>query len=183
MSALVSNLLDMARIEQGEVKLHLEWQPFEKGVGAALHSTEQILKRHHVTLRIPEHLPPVNIDAALITRVLVNLIENAAKYTPADSEVVLAADVAGDQLSVSVLDNGPELPIGREGEIFEKFTRGERQSNTRGVGIGLTICRAIVQSHHGTIVGSNRRVEERSSPLRCPWGLLRSPTLERVHLG
>jgi two-component system, OmpR family, sensor histidine kinase KdpD len=156
MSAVVSNLLDMARIERGEVKLHLEWQPFDEVVGIALDSTEQILKRHQVQLRIAPDLPLVQIDGPLITRVLVNLLENTAKYTPANSEVILSAEVSGDHLSVSVLDNGPGLPVGREEEIFEKFTRGDRESSTRGVGLGLTICRAIIQSHHGTIVGSNR---------------------------
>ena len=156
MSAVVSNLLDMARIERGEVKLHLEWQPFDEVVGVALNSTEQILKRHRVHLRISPDLPLVEIDGALIARVLVNLLENAAKYTPENSEVTLSADVRGDRLSVSILDDGPGLPVGREEEIFEKFTRGVRESNTRGVGLGLTICRAIIESHHGTIVGGNR---------------------------
>jgi two-component system sensor histidine kinase KdpD len=156
MSALVSNLLDMARIERGEVRLHLEWQPFDEVVGVALNSTEQILKRHVVELRIAQGLPPVEIDAALIMRVLVNLLENASKYTPPGSTVVLAVDVLERQLRVSVADDGPGLPVGREEEIFQKFTRGVRESSTRGVGLGLTICRAIVESHQGSIVGSNR---------------------------
>jgi two-component system sensor histidine kinase KdpD len=156
MSALVNNLLDMARIERGEVKLHLEWQPIEEVVGVALNATEQILKRHMVHVHIANDLPLVEIDAALIIRVLVNLLENASKYTPVESEVTLSAEVVGDQLSVSVSDTGPGLPAGREDEIFQKFTRGVRESSTRGVGLGLTICRAIVEAHHGTIVGRNR---------------------------
>jgi two-component system, OmpR family, sensor histidine kinase KdpD len=91
-----------------------------------------------------------------MARVLVNLLENASKYTPPGSEVIMAAEVVGDSLSVSVADNGPGLPVGREEEIFQKFTRGDRESATRGVGLGLTICRAIVESHHGKIVGRNR---------------------------
>lgn len=156
MSALVSNLLDMARIEQGEVKLHLEWQPLEEVVGVAMHATAQILKGHDVRLLFADDLPLIRIDGALITRVLVNLLENAAKYTPANSQVILSANAVGNFLTISVADNGPGLPVGREEEIFEKFTRGARESNTRGVGLGLTICRAIIQSHHGTMVGSNR---------------------------
>ena len=156
MTALVGNLLDMARIEQGEVKLHLEWQPIEEVVGVAMHATAQILKGHRVKLNLAPDLPLVQIDAALITRVLVNLLENAGKYTPPHSEIVLSANAVGAQLSVAVSDDGPGLPVGREEEIFDKFTRGERESSTRGVGLGLTICRAIVRSHHGTIVGSNR---------------------------
>jgi two-component system sensor histidine kinase KdpD len=156
MTALVNNLLDMARIERGEVKLHLEWQPFEEVVGVALNATEQILKHHKVEVRLSPELPLVQIDAVLMARVLVNLLENAAKYTPPGSEVIMAAEVVGDHLSVSVADSGPGLPVGREEEIFQKFTRGDRESATRGVGLGLTICRAIVESHHGKIVGRNR---------------------------
>ena len=156
MSGLVNNLLDMARIERGEVKLHLEWQPFEEAVGVALNATEQVLRKHRVQLNIANNLPLVEIDAALIVRVLVNLLENASKYTPEDSEVTLSAAVTGDYLSASVSDTGPGLPAGQEEEIFQKFTRGVRESSTRGVGLGLTICRAIVESHRGTIVARNR---------------------------
>jgi len=154
MSALVSNLLDMARIESGGVKLNLEWQPLEEVVGAG--PAGNMLKQHHVELRIPRDLPLIRFDALLIERVLVNLLENAAKYTPANSTVTLSAEIVADQLSVSVADNGPGLPIGREDAVFEKFTRGDRESATPGVGLGLAICRAIVESHGGRIVGRNR---------------------------
>jgi two-component system sensor histidine kinase KdpD len=156
MSALVSNLLDMARIESGGVKLNLEWQPLEEVVGAALAAARNMLKQHHVELRIPRDLPLIRFDALLIERVLVNLLENAAKYTPANSTVTLSAEIVADQLSVSVADNGPGLPVGREDAVFEKFTRGDRESATPGVGLGLAICRAIVESHGGRIVGRNR---------------------------
>lgn len=156
MSALVSNLLDMARIESGGVKLNLEWQPLEEVVGAALAAARNVLKQHHVELRIPRDLPLIRFDALLIERVLVNLLENAAKYTPVNSTVTLSSEIVADQLSVSVADNGPGLPIGREEAVFEKFTRGDRESATPGVGLGLAICRAIVESHGGRIVGRNR---------------------------
>jgi two-component system sensor histidine kinase KdpD len=156
MSALVNKLLDMARIECGEAKLHLEWQPFDEVVGVALNATDLILKKHRVRLCLSQSLPPVEIDAALISAVLINLLENASKYTPAESEITLCAEVVGDQFRVSVSDQGPGIPIGRETEIFEKFTRGNRESSTRGVGLGLSICRAIVDLHHGGIVAANR---------------------------
>jgi two-component system sensor histidine kinase KdpD len=98
----------------------------------------------------------VCFDALLIERVLVNLLENASKYTPAGSQVVLSAEAAGEELTVSVSDNGPGLPVGREEAVFQKFTRGDRESATPGVGLGLAICRAIVEAHHGKIVGTNR---------------------------
>jgi len=109
-----------------------------------------------VDARVPRDLPLVRFDALLIERVLVNLLENASKYTPPGSRVTLAAEVLADQLSVSVSDNGPGLPEGREEAVFQKFTRGERESATPGVGLGLAICRAIIEAHHGTIVGTHQ---------------------------
>jgi len=156
MSTLVSNLLDMARIESGEVTLDLQWQPLEEVVGAALESARSMLKQHRVEVRLPRNLPLVRFDAVLIERVLVNLLENASKYTPPGSEVTLSAQVAADQLEVSVSDNGPGLPAGKEEAVFQKFTRGKRESATPGVGLGLAICRAIVESHRGKIVAINR---------------------------
>jgi two-component system, OmpR family, sensor histidine kinase KdpD len=156
MSTLVGNLLDMARIESGDVKLNLEWQPLEEVVGAALDSSRSMLQHHRVDVHIPRDLPLVRFDAMLVERVLVNLLENASKYTPPGSIVTLSAEVIADRLSVSVSDNGPGLPRGREEAVFQKFTRGERESATPGVGLGLAICRAIVEAHQGKIVGANR---------------------------
>jgi two-component system, OmpR family, sensor histidine kinase KdpD len=156
MSTLVSNLLDMARIESGEVKLNLQWQPLEEVVGSALNAARAMLKQHHVDVQIPRDLPLVRFDALLIERVLVNLLENASKYTPPGSTVTLTAEVIGDRLSVSVMDDGPGLPAGQQEAVFQKFTRGERESATPGVGLGLAICRAIVESHQGKIVAADR---------------------------
>jgi two-component system sensor histidine kinase KdpD len=156
MSTLVSNLLDMARIESGEVKLNLQWQPLEEVVGSALNATRGMLKQHLLEVHMPRDLPLVRIDALLIERVLVNLLENASKYTPSRSRITLAAEVIGDRLSVSVSDNGPGLGIGFEEAVFQKFTRGERESATPGVGLGLAICRAIVESHQGKITATRR---------------------------
>lgn len=151
MSNLVSNLLDMARIQSGEVKFNLQWQLFEEVVGSAMRASQSFLGRHEVQLRLAHDLPLIHMDAALIERVLCNLLENATKYTPAGSRIVIAAEVSGQFLEVSVTDNGPGLPVGKEDAIFEKFTRGERESATPGVGLGLAICRAIVEAHGGTI--------------------------------
>jgi two-component system sensor histidine kinase KdpD len=157
MSTLVSNLLDMARIESGEVTLNPQWQPLEEVVGASLSAVRGILQGHVLSIDVPPQLPLVRFDAVLIERVLVNLLENAAKYTPIGSKITLAAEVVGDRLSVSVSDNGPGLPPGREEAVFQKFTRGERESATPGVGLGLAICRAIVEAHKGRIVATATR--------------------------
>lgn len=151
MSALVANLLDMARIQSGEVKLDLQWQAFEEVVGSAIRISAPQLKEHQVQTQLANDLPLVNFDAVLIERVLCNLLENAAKYTPEGSRITLSVNLLESNLQVMVYDNGPGLPAGKEEAIFEKFTRGERESSKPGVGLGLAICRAIVEAHHGHI--------------------------------
>jgi two-component system, OmpR family, sensor histidine kinase KdpD len=151
MSALVSNLLDMARIQSGEVKFNLQWQALEEVVGSALRVSRSQLKHHLVSTRLAPDLPLLRFDAVLLERVLCNLLENAAKYTPAGSKIVIAAQPHGAWVNVMVYDNGPGLPQGKEEEVFEKFTRGERESAKPGVGLGLAICRAIIEAHGGRI--------------------------------
>jgi len=151
MSAMVANLLDMARIESGHVQLNLQWQSLEEVVGSALRASGTQLRGHRISTQLAPDLPLVRYDAVLIERVLCNLLENAAKYAPPGSSIGIAASVQGTMLQVTVHDDGPGLPPGREAAIFEKFTRGERESNLPGVGLGLAICRAIVEAHGGTI--------------------------------
>ena len=100
-------------------------------------------------------IPLVEYDATLIERVLYNLVENAAKYTPADATITISADVTGAQLVVRVADNGPGIPKGQEASIFDKFSRGVSESATPGVGLGLAISRAIIEAHHGSIAAEN----------------------------
>jgi two-component system, OmpR family, sensor histidine kinase KdpD len=156
MSTLVSNLLDMARIESGEVTLNLQWQPLEEVVGTALEAARGMLQHHGVVVQLPRDLPLIKIDAVLIERVLVNLFENVSKYTPPGSTVTISAGVIEDKLSVSIADDGPGLPAGREEAVFQKFTRGERESATPGVGLGLAIVRALIEAHQGRITAAQR---------------------------
>ena len=151
MGTLVANLLDMARIESGEVRFNLEWQALEEVVGSALRACGAALRDHTVAVRLQQDLPLVRFDAVLIERVLCNLVENAAKYTPGGSRIEIAASRRGAWIDVTVSDDGPGLRPGSEEAIFEKFTRGERESALPGVGLGLAICRAIVEAHGGAI--------------------------------
>ena len=155
MGALVNNLLEMARIESGEVKLRRQWHPFEEVVGSALKAAQAALVHHRVEVKLARDLPLVEFDATLIERVLYNLIENACKYTPSATIVTVAAEVSSGNLAVSVSDTGPGIPKGQEESIFEKFTRGTRESSTPGVGLGLAISRAIIEAHHGNIAAHN----------------------------
>lgn len=151
MSSLVANLLEMARIQNREVKLNLQWQFLEEVVGSALRASKLHLAAHGVQTRLAPDLPLVCFDAVLIERVLCNLLENAVKYTPPGSSIVIHGETRDSHLQVAVLDNGPGVAAGQEDAIFEKFTRGERESNKPGVGLGLSICRAIVEAHGGRI--------------------------------
>ena len=109
------------------------------------------LVRHPIDVQVPRDLPLVEFDATLVERVLYNLIENASKYTPAGTLITVAAETSAGELVVSVTDAGAGIPAGQEKSIFEKFTRGVRESATPGVGLGLAISRAIIDAHHGRI--------------------------------
>lgn len=154
-SALANNLLDMARLQAGEIQLNRQWQPLEEVVGSALAARREQLAGHRVQVSLPPDLPMLEFDAVLIERVLCNLLENASKYTPPGSEIRIEAGVRDGMAAISVSDNGPGLPIGSEEAVFEKFTRGEKESATPGVGLGLSICRAIVEVHKGRIWAEN----------------------------
>ena len=179
MSALVSNLLDMARIQSGEVKFNLQWQPLEEVVGSALRASGSLLKGHVVRTRLPPDLPLLRYDAVLIERVLCNLMENAGKYTPPGSQIVIAAELHGAWINILVYDDGPGLPPGREEAIFEKFTRGERESAKPGVGLGLAICRAIVEAHGGRIAAAPSPLGGAGFAISLPLGT--PPEMPEMH--
>jgi two-component system sensor histidine kinase KdpD len=155
LGAQVNNLLDMARIESGEIRLRREWQSLEEIVGSAVRLVRPLLQPRQLAIDLPADLPLVECDAVLIERVLVNLLENASKYTPVTARVEVSARTADGNLFVTVKDDGPGIRPGREAEVFEKFARGERESSTSGVGLGLTICKAIVEAHAGSIRAEN----------------------------
>jgi two-component system, OmpR family, sensor histidine kinase KdpD len=160
MTGLVTNLLDMARLQAGGVQVNRQWTPLEETVGAALRATKRLLERRPVSVRLAAGLPLLQLDAVLMERLFSNLLENAAKYTPAGSALsVGAVQIEEDGkpfVRVTIDDNGPGLPRGLETRIFEKFTRGEKESATPGIGLGLSICRAIVDVHGGAMGASNR---------------------------
>ncbi|APD13538.1 sensor histidine kinase [Pandoraea pulmonicola] len=155
MTGLVTNLLDMAKLQEGGVQLNRQWQMLEEVVGTSLRACRRVLAGHEVSTRLPADLPLLRLDAVLLERLFTNLLENAAKYTPPGSHIAIAARVRGDDVEVSVSDDGPGLPPGMEGRIFEKFMRGEKESAKPGIGLGLAICRAIVQAHGGKIHATN----------------------------
>jgi two-component system sensor histidine kinase KdpD len=151
---LVTNLLDMTRLESGPLHLHRDWHPLEEIVGSALARLDVALDGHRVETAIPGELPLVSVDAVLVEQVVVNLLENAVKYGGPGSLVRLAAQTTEGAVLLEVSDDGPGLPAGAEHRIFEKFYRGP--SPHHGFGLGLAICRAIVGAHGGRIWAVNR---------------------------
>ncbi|MGZ5087358.1 MAG: DUF4118 domain-containing protein [Usitatibacter sp.] len=141
----------MAGIQSGEVELELERRSIADIVDAALRALGAVLSKHKVEISLPAELPQVPLDAALMQRVFVSLAGNVAKHTPSGTRLAITAREAGERIEIAFEDDGPGLPRGREEEIFESFTRGEKGATRRGAGLGLAISRAIVAAHGGTI--------------------------------
>lgn len=156
MNRLIGNLLDMIRLDSGSLQVHKEWQSLEEIVGVALIRLEERLRGRQVTVSLPPDLPLVPLDDILMEQVFVNLLENAARYTPAGSPIDVSAAVVDGSVRVDVADRGPGLPPGDEERIFDKFHRGSQEGAPGGVGLGLTICRGIITAHGGRIWGENR---------------------------
>ena len=156
LNRLVNNLLDMTRLEAGTVQVHKEWQPLEEVVGAALTRLEAPLHERPLTTHLPAGLLLVPLDGVLIEQVLINVLDNALKYTPPGSPIALSAWTTEDAVTVEVADRGPGLPPGEEQRIVDKFYRVPRTAMPSGTGLGLTICRGMVEAHGGRIWAENR---------------------------
>ncbi|NSX06367.1 sensor histidine kinase [Cupriavidus gilardii] len=151
MRTMVVNLLDMARLQSHDVRMNRAWQSVEELVGSSLAAMREALSRHHIVVADLSGVPLVECDAVLIERVLCNLLENAGKYAPAGTTIRLSAEARDNEIRIIVEDEGPGVPAGKERQIFEKFTRGQRESATTGVGLGLAVCEAITHAHGGHI--------------------------------
>lgn len=156
LNSMVSNLLDMARLRAGNIRLHQEWQPVEEVIGASIKLLGSALAQHPVKVSLPLGMPLLKFDAVLMERVLCNLLENAVKYAPPFSTITISARVDGDKARLSVCDTGPGFPPDKLDKVFDLFERGETESSIPGVGLGLAICRSIVEAHGGEINAGNR---------------------------
>jgi two-component system sensor histidine kinase KdpD len=155
LARLVGNLLDMTRVESGGLQVKREWVPVEELVGSALTRLEKQLEGRSIAIDIPADHPLVSVDPVLMQQVLVNLLENADKYTPPGSPIQIRGSRANGALVLEVIDSGPGIPAGTEGKIFEKFYRGPH-TGIAGAGLGLSICKGIVEAHDGSIHAERR---------------------------
>jgi len=156
MSDLTIKILEMARLEAGDVVLNRQWYEPEEIIASALRRLDKKLKTRQVNVQIPENLALINVDAVLLQQVMVNLLDNADKYSPAGLPIEISVNNTQPGLSIAVSDRGPGIPDGFREKIFDKFFQIHAESAQSGVGLGLSICRAIVEAHGGEILVINR---------------------------
>ncbi len=160
LNRLVGNLLDMSRIEGGALHPEKEWYPIDELIHDVLGRMQPLLQGRTVQTHLPDDLPPVELDYLEIDQVLTNLIENAVRYTPAESPIEIGVQVRDEQMMVSVADRGPGIPPADRERIFDKFYRvlGEQReaAHSPGSGLGLAVCRGLVEAHGGHIWVENR---------------------------
>jgi two-component system sensor histidine kinase KdpD len=153
---LTNKILDMARLAAGELRLDREWSALEEIVGGALGRLEKSLENRPVNIQLPDAMPLIRVDAVLMQQVLINLLDNAVKYSPPTGAIDISANLTPDALHLFVADRGPGIPPGAADQVFEKFFRLHPETTPGGVGLGLAISRTIVEAHNGTLAVENR---------------------------
>ena len=156
LNSLVGNLLNMTRIEAGALKLSREECDISDLVSSSIEALGSRLEGRVVQVNIDPELPLVNVDFVLFIQVLVNLLDNAVKYSPVDQPIEITASCQRERLSMTVDDRGPGIPAEDRQRVFDKFYRVQRPGSASGTGLGLSICKGIVEAHGGDI-----RAEER----------------------
>jgi len=156
LNTLLGNLLEMTRLEAGAMKVRLEPCDVQDLIGVALAQLGDRTEGRAIEVDIPHDLPLVPLDFVLMVQVLVNLLDNAVKYSPPDQPVSLRAYLAGDQLRLEVLDRGPGVAAQEVEQIFNKFYRGSQAKGVGGSGLGLSISKGIVEAHQGCIWAERR---------------------------
>ena len=156
MDRLVANLLDTARLESGMMQLKTDWCDIEDITGIALRRVHESIKQRPLVVHISEQLPLVKADCVLLEQVLVNLLDNACKYSAKESEISITARKDADMVQVSVADRGAGIPTEYLSQVFDKFYRVQQPKSVSGTGLGLSICKGIIEAHGGTIHAENR---------------------------
>lgn len=151
MNRFTSNLLDMTRLESGMLKPNLDWCDLQDIIGVAIREIKDVLQNHDLQINIPAGLPLVKTDFALIEHVVINLLENAVKYSPPEGAISLSVQQQDKELLFSIINTGPVIPIQDRKYIFDKFYRLHTARNREGIGLGLSICKGIIEAHKGKI--------------------------------
>jgi two-component system sensor histidine kinase KdpD len=151
LNRLVGNLLDLSRIESGSVRVRADPCDVQDVIGAALEQLGPAVRNRSVELRIAPELPLVQMDFVLIAQVIVNILDNALKYSPQDRPILIEAELSGNSVVISICDDGDGIAQPDVARIFEKFNRAGRTGETGGIGLGLSICRGFIEAHGGQI--------------------------------
>jgi two-component system sensor histidine kinase KdpD len=157
MNAMAENILQLARLSSGALALRRDWESLEEIVGGVIARFRVRGLGRRLKARVARDLPLVHIDAVLVSQALTNLVDNALKHAPADSEVVIAVRRRANAVELSVLDRGPGIGADDAGRLFERFTQGRDEAADRGVGLGLAIVKAVAEAHGGCVAAANRR--------------------------
>lgn len=180
LTRIVNNMLDMNRIEGGQLNLNLQpYYPAEI-IGSAVGACREALKEHSLAMSVPETLPLIRMDGLLFSQVMQNLLENAARHTPAGTAIKVQADIYQGGLRMTVSDNGPGIADGQENEIFDKFTAFVQGGQPKGTGLGLAICHAIITAHKGKIYAKNNVDQGCCFTIKLPAALTLADTAEAV---
>jgi len=156
LNRFVANLLDMARVEAGALRLNIEPIDLTDAVGAAVQDTRRALEGHEIELNVPPDLPLVRVDPQLFHHVLINLLDNAGRYAEPGSPIAIVATRQVGELVLSILDQGPGLPPGRESLVFETFTRFEGSDRSKGgTGLGLAIVKGFAEAMGLSVSAAN----------------------------
>lgn len=156
MARMVDNVLDLLRLESGQAQPRRDWETLDDLVGLARARLGDRLREVRLTVSLPPDLPPVYVDGPLVTQALANLLENVARHAPPGTSATISARAGDGVLHVAVEDDGPGLPPGDPERLFAKFQRGREESDVPGAGLGLAICRAVIDAHGGHISAADR---------------------------
>ncbi|MBC7875841.1 MAG: sensor histidine kinase KdpD [Anaerolineales bacterium] len=156
LNRLVGNLLNMTRIESGAIKLRLESEDIQDVIGTALEQLGSRVANHKIQINVPSGFPLVPMDFTLVAQVLVNVLDNAVKYSPADSIIEASADLSDEKIRIKIADRGAGIPSEDLARVFDKFYRVQRPENVSGTGLGLSISKGIIEAHGGTIYANTR---------------------------
>ncbi|RNC29168.1 MAG: Sensor protein KdpD [Candidatus Dichloromethanomonas elyunquensis] len=159
MNRFVNNLLDMARLESGMLKLNEDWCDIQDVIGVAVSRLGAFLADHPLEIKIPENLPLVQADYILIEQVLINLLDNAQKYSEPGSQITVWAQEKDHRLEISVANRGAGIPEADLSKVFDKFYRLSSPLQVSGTGLGLAICKGIIEVHGGRIWAENNNLE------------------------
>jgi two-component system sensor histidine kinase KdpD len=156
MERVISNLLDSARLESGMMQLKIDWCDIQDVIGAALQRLRERTQQYQLDIVVNEDIPLLKADCVLLELVVINLVDNAMKYSDKKSVISIKAEMEGDQILVSVFDNGVGIPSEDLAKVFDKFYRIQQPKQVSGTGLGLSICRGIIEAHGGVIWAEKR---------------------------